>query len=81
MIWIWVCDCARALTRLFHKDDLFFDTRKVYYELGYLDDLLGGRIPLDVEACRMDANGRYPKDEIETLYRQTLELTKPVDGH
>jgi radical SAM superfamily enzyme YgiQ (UPF0313 family) len=76
-----LCDGARALTKLFHKDDLFFDTRKTYYELSYLDHLLEGRIPPDLEACRRDATGHFSTDEIEALYDQTRELIKPLNSH
>jgi radical SAM superfamily enzyme YgiQ (UPF0313 family) len=76
-----LCDGARVLTKLFHKDDLFFDTRKTYYELSYLDHLLEGRIPPDLEACRRDATGHFSTDEIEALYDQTRELIKPLNSH
>jgi len=75
-----LCDCARVLTRLFHGTDPQFDARKTYYELACLDSLLAGRVPPDLESCRGSAAGHVPADDIEALYRQTLELIGPRGG-
>ena len=75
-----LCDCARALTRLFHGTDPQFDARKTYYELACLDSLLAGRVPPELESCRGSAAGHVPADDIEALYRQTLELLGPLGG-
>ena len=75
-----LCDGARVLTKLFHGDDLFFDTRKTYYELSYLDHLLAGEMPADLEACRGEAAGHFSREEIEVFYCQVKDLLKPADG-
>ncbi len=75
-----LCDCARALARLFHGSDSQFDARKTYYELACLDSLLAGRVPPELESCRESGAGPLPKDEIEALFRQTVELIRPIGG-
>jgi anaerobic magnesium-protoporphyrin IX monomethyl ester cyclase len=76
-----ICDCARVLTRLFHGMDSHFEARKTYYELSYIDNLLEGRVPPKLESCRGNASGHVPADDIEALYRQTVELIRSSGGH
>ncbi len=76
-----LCDCARALARLFHGTDSQFEVRKTYCELAFLDSLLAGRIPPELESRRGSAAGTVPADEIEALFRQTVELIRPIGGH
>jgi radical SAM superfamily enzyme YgiQ (UPF0313 family) len=44
-----LCNIARALTELLHREDKYFSYKKAYFELGYLDDLLSGRMPARFE--------------------------------
>ncbi|MBN2515100.1 MAG: B12-binding domain-containing radical SAM protein [Deltaproteobacteria bacterium] len=43
------CNAARDMAYLTHKDDLFFSTKKTYFELCCLDELLENRIPSEFE--------------------------------
>lgn len=76
-----LCDCARALARLFHGTDSRFDARKTYHELACLDSLLAGRVPPELASCRGSAAATVLEDEIEALFRQTVELIRPIGGH
>ena len=40
-----LCNAARDITYLIHKDDPIFEMKKVYYELAYLDELISGKMP------------------------------------
>ncbi len=40
-----LCNAARAITELLHREDKYFIMKKSYFEMGYLDDLLSGNIP------------------------------------
>jgi radical SAM superfamily enzyme YgiQ (UPF0313 family) len=40
-----LCNAARAVTELLHGKEKYFSEKKAYFELGYLDELLSGRIP------------------------------------
>jgi radical SAM superfamily enzyme YgiQ (UPF0313 family) len=40
-----LCNLARTIAASLHADDRFFARKKAYFELGYLDELLCGRIP------------------------------------
>ena len=75
-----LCDCARAWTRLIHGWDSRFEARKTYYELACLDSLLAGRIPQDSKAGPGSAGGLASAEEIEALYRQTMEWIRPFGG-
>jgi hypothetical protein len=44
-----LCNIARAITELLHREDKYFSYKKAYFELGYLDELLSGRIPTRFE--------------------------------
>jgi len=44
-----LCNIARAITELLHREDKYFSDRKAYFELGYLDELLSGHIPARFE--------------------------------
>lgn len=44
-----LCNAARDITYLTHKDDPFFEMKKVYFELGCLDELLCGNVPYEFE--------------------------------
>jgi len=60
------CNAARDMAYLTHKDDLFFSTKKAYFELSCLDELLENRIP----------------SEFEELYRHHLlmgNVPEPID--
>jgi anaerobic magnesium-protoporphyrin IX monomethyl ester cyclase len=43
------CNAARDIAYLTHKDDPFFSTKKTYFELSCLDELLENRIPSEFE--------------------------------
>lgn len=40
-----LCNAARDIIYLTHKDDPFFEMKKVYYELTYLDELISRKMP------------------------------------
>jgi anaerobic magnesium-protoporphyrin IX monomethyl ester cyclase len=44
-----LCNIARAITELLHREDKYFSDKKAYFELGYLDELLSGRMPARFE--------------------------------
>lgn len=44
-----LCNIARAIAELLHREDKYFSDKKTYFELGYLDELLSGRIPARFE--------------------------------
>jgi anaerobic magnesium-protoporphyrin IX monomethyl ester cyclase len=44
-----LCNIARAVTELLHREDKYFSYKKTYFELGYLDELLSGRMPARFE--------------------------------
>jgi radical SAM superfamily enzyme YgiQ (UPF0313 family) len=44
-----LCNIARAVTELLHREDKYFSYKKAYFELGYLDELLSGRMPARFE--------------------------------
>lgn len=44
-----LCNIARAITELLHREDKYFSDKKAYFELGYLDELLSGRVPARFE--------------------------------
>ena len=44
-----LCNIARAITELIHREDNYFSDKKTYFELGYLDELLSGRMPARFE--------------------------------
>jgi len=54
------CNAARDMAYLTHKDDPFFSTKKTYFELSCLDELLENKIP----------------SEFEELYRRHLFMGK-----
>lgn len=59
-----LCDAARTLSYLVHKDDLFFTLRKAYYELSYLDELLENRIPAAFEEMYRSYQGESNVPEV-----------------
>jgi anaerobic magnesium-protoporphyrin IX monomethyl ester cyclase len=44
-----LCNIARTITELLHREDKYFTDKKAYFELGYLDELLSGRMPARFE--------------------------------
>jgi anaerobic magnesium-protoporphyrin IX monomethyl ester cyclase len=73
MSWILqLCDISRRLTILFHGQDRFFEQQKVYYEFGYLDELLDGRLPAHLENARRQPDRR--QEEILLCYKQAQML-------
>lgn len=76
MSWILqLCDLSRRLAMLVHRQDRFFEQQKVYYEFGYLDELLAGRLPADLEKARRRPDQQ--QEEILLLYDRARVL---LDG-
>ena len=44
-----LCNIARAITELLHREDKYFSDKRAYFELGYLDELVSGRMPARFE--------------------------------
>jgi anaerobic magnesium-protoporphyrin IX monomethyl ester cyclase len=76
MSWILqLCDLSRRLAILFHGQDRFFEQQKIYYEFGYLDELLDGRLPADLEKARCHPD--LHQEEVLLLYDRAQML---LDG-
>jgi anaerobic magnesium-protoporphyrin IX monomethyl ester cyclase len=46
-----LCELAREITALIHEGDKHYETKKAYYELLYLEEMLKKRIPLALREC------------------------------
>jgi anaerobic magnesium-protoporphyrin IX monomethyl ester cyclase len=41
-----ICDVAREITEIIHKGDKQYETKKAYYELSYMEEMLKKRVPV-----------------------------------
>jgi anaerobic magnesium-protoporphyrin IX monomethyl ester cyclase len=74
-----LCNAARAITELLHREEKHFVHRKTYFEMSYLDELLSGNIPIRFQElyARHDAgkDGAAPAD-IEEIHRYMIATIK-----
>lgn len=67
-----LCNAARDITHLMHKDDPFFEIKKIYFELGYLDELLCGKVPYEFK--RHSISNREGGGAWEKIHQNTINL-------
>jgi len=66
---------ARRVAALMHHDEPFAESRRVYREFGYLDEMLAGRVPEGFPPFVAGLGARAPqKDEGEQLLREMSSL-------
>ena len=76
-----LCNIARAITELLHREDKYFSDKKAYFELGYLDELLSGRMPGRFEELyNQHSSGEYAAlpstiEEIREFITATIRNT------
>lgn len=67
-----LCNAARAVTELLHREDRYYAHKKAYFEMGYLDELLSGKTPVRFQElcdrCAAEGDGTVP-ESIEAIRR------------
>jgi anaerobic magnesium-protoporphyrin IX monomethyl ester cyclase len=69
-----LCNAARHITYLTHKDDPIFEMKKFYFELSYLDELLCGKVPLEFEKFYKYHIKGGENDKTEEVYQYIEKL-------
>jgi len=62
-----LCNIVRAITELLHREDKYFFDKKTYFELGYLDELLSGRVPVRFEELYNQHVSEKPASPASTI--------------
>ena len=68
-------DLSREITNILHGGEMFFETKKVYFQLDYLDSFLSKKIPpeLQMRYDRCEEEGYIPV-EVESVYKKVKGL-------
>jgi len=70
-----LCNAARDIAYLIHRNDPLFISRKAYYELTYLDELLDRKIPVDFEQyCHSKTDEGNTLNEVRNTYECIQQL-------
>ncbi len=71
-----LCNVARAVAGYIHAEDKYLAHKKAYFELGYLDEFLCGRIP----ARFNDSYGRYTGGNPEVVSPNVEEIYRYMEA-
>ncbi|HET6459310.1 MAG TPA: radical SAM protein [Syntrophales bacterium] len=71
-----LCNIARAITELFHREEKYFSDKKAYFELGYLYELLSGSIPAGFEELSNQRENAQLRSKLKEIHEYLGTTTR-----